>query len=56
MRGNYQVLKNSKLPSILIETGFLTNDEEEKNLIDENYQSQLARAIAEGIVEYMEES
>lgn len=25
---NYQVLKNSKLPSILIETGFLTNDKE----------------------------
>lgn len=56
MRGNYQVLKNSKLPSILIETGFLTNDEEEKNLLDKNYQVQLAKAIAKGIVEYIKES
>lgn len=55
-RENYQVLKNSKSPSILIETGFLTNDEEEKNLLDENYQSQLAKAIANGIVEYIKES
>lgn len=55
-RADYQVLKNSKIPSILIETGFLTNDEEEQNLLDENYQLQLARAIAKGIVEYTEKS
>lgn len=52
---NYQVLKNSKLPSILIETGFLTHDEEEKNLLDDKYQTQLAKAIARGIIEYIEE-
>ena len=52
---SYQVLRNSKSPAILIETGFLTSDEEEKKLLDENYQDQLAKSIADGIVEYINE-
>lgn len=55
-RENYQVLRNSKSPSILIETGFLTSNEEEKRLLDEDYQAQLAKYIADGIIKYIEES
>ena len=55
-RESYKVLRNSTSPSILIETGFLTSDEEEKNLLDENYQDQLAKAIAKGIIAYIEDT
>lgn len=50
--GSYQVLRQSKMPGILIEMGFLSNAEERKNLCDEEYQSLAAVAIAEALHEY----
>jgi len=46
------VLWKSKMPSILIETGFLSNSTERKYLLSENGQNELATAIAKAIVEY----
>jgi N-acetylmuramoyl-L-alanine amidase len=40
------------VPSILVETAFISNPEEEKRLNDEPYQDQLARAILAGIKRY----
>jgi N-acetylmuramoyl-L-alanine amidase len=43
----------SKVPVILVETGFLTNSREEADLLNDSYQDKLAKAIAEGILEHM---
>jgi N-acetylmuramoyl-L-alanine amidase len=47
------VLKSPDVPSILVETAFISNPEEEKRLNDEAYQDQLARAILNGIKRYL---
>jgi N-acetylmuramoyl-L-alanine amidase len=47
--GNFGVLKASDIPSILVETGFISNHQEEKNLISSWYQKKLAKSIFSGI-------
>lgn len=51
MSGDYYVLR-SKLPSALVECGFISNSAEEKLLLTPDYQLLVARSIAEGLVEY----
>lgn len=46
------LLKKSPVPSILVETGFISNDEERALLVDEKYQQKVADAIARGIRDY----
>lgn len=48
----FVVLKSSSTPSILIETGFLSNDKEANNLASNSYQVKLASAISEAVVNY----
>src|SRR3954447_24342496 len=48
----FYVVSNVRHPAVLIEGGFLTNDDEINRLATENYREQLAGAIAEGIVRY----
>ncbi len=50
--GNFAVLKSSDIPSILVETGFISNHKEEKNLAWSKYQQSLANAIHSGIRNY----
>ena len=50
----FQVLLQSKMPAVLIECGFLSNDEEAKKLKDEAYQESLAEGIAQGILTYLD--
>jgi len=50
--GNFSVLKSSDIPSILVETGFISNHKEEKNLTWSKYQHSLASAIHRGIRNY----
>ena len=52
--GNFQVLRETVMPSVLIEVGYMTNPEELASLASQSYQQTLAQAIAEGIVEMME--
>lgn len=47
---NHAVTRLSVMPAILIELGFISNEEEIKLLIDEEYQKTLADAITEGIL------
>ncbi len=47
--GNFAVIRETKMPAILIEAGFLTNDEEATRLGDPGYQKRLSYAIAQGI-------
>jgi N-acetylmuramoyl-L-alanine amidase len=49
------IMDNSKIPIILIECGFLSNVEEEKKLISEEYQEKVAWAIYTGLVKYFNE-
>lgn len=46
------VLKAPDIPSLLIETGFISNPEEERLLASAQYQSQLAKAIFNGVLDY----
>ncbi|MBL0710974.1 MAG: N-acetylmuramoyl-L-alanine amidase [Colwellia sp.] len=50
--GNFAVLKSSDIPSILVETGFISNHREEKNLTWPKHQQALASAIHSGIRNY----
>ncbi len=51
-QAGFAVLKAPDIPSILIETAFISNPEEEAKLLDEGYQNQLADAIVKGIRRY----
>lgn len=46
------VLRSPDIPSILVETGFLSNATEEQKLASVGYRRQIARAIYNGLVEY----
>jgi len=46
------VLKSPDMPSILVETAYISNPTEEKNLADPNHQAKLANAILSGIRSY----
>ena len=50
----YYMLKNSKVPTIIVECGFLTNPEEAEKLVQEEYQDKIAQAICEGVVKWLE--
>lgn len=52
-QASFAVLKAPDVPSILVETAFISNPQEERRLNDEAYQDKLARAILEGIREYI---
>ena len=51
-QAGFAVLKAPDIPSILVETAFISNPEEEKRLIDDDYQDQMAGAILKGIKRY----
>ena len=51
-QAGFAVLKAPDIPSILVETAFISNPEEEKRLSDESYQERLAGAMAAGIKRY----
>lgn len=51
-RANFVVLRSPDVPSILIETAFISNAEEEKRLRDATHQDKLAGAILEGVRNY----
>jgi len=51
-QASFAVLKAPDIPSILVETAFISNPEEEKRLNDDAYQDKLARALLAGIKRY----
>lgn len=52
----FYVLVGAKCPSLLVETGFVTNEKEGKRLKQAGYQKDLANAIAEGVAAYLAKS
>ncbi|MDO4434963.1 MAG: N-acetylmuramoyl-L-alanine amidase [Cardiobacteriaceae bacterium] len=55
-RANFMVLRSPDIPSILIETGFISNYQDAKLLSSKEHQEKLAQAIAQGIVRYFQEN
>jgi N-acetylmuramoyl-L-alanine amidase len=51
-QAGFAVLKAPDIPSILVETAFISNPEEEARLRDNDYQDQIADAITKGIRQY----
>jgi N-acetylmuramoyl-L-alanine amidase len=52
-QAGFAVLKAPDIPSILIETAFISNPEEERRLNDDAYQDKMAEAILRGIKGYL---
>ncbi|MFA5356199.1 MAG: N-acetylmuramoyl-L-alanine amidase [Candidatus Omnitrophota bacterium] len=52
---NFYVLKGVRMPAILVETGFLSNYQEEKLLRNSYYRQQIAEGICEGVKIYARE-
>ena len=48
------LLKKAPMPAVLVETGFLSNNEERALLTDPEYQNKVADAILEGIIDFMQ--
>jgi len=52
VKADFFILRNSKVPGVLVETGFISNSAEKKLLKDEIYQEKLAQHICDGIIDY----
>jgi N-acetylmuramoyl-L-alanine amidase len=53
-RANFVVLRSPDVPSILVETAFISNPSEERKLRDPAHQDQLAAAVMGGVKSYFE--
>ena len=51
-RANFMVLKSPDVPSVLVETAFISNPKEEKRLTEKEFQQNMSNAIAAGIRDY----
>ena len=55
-KAGFLVLKSPDIPSILVETAFISNASEEQNLLSNQYQSKVASAIFKGVLSYFRQS
>lgn len=51
----YYLLKRTEVPILIVECGFLSNQEEAERLVEEEYQEKMAKAIANGIESCLKE-
>lgn len=51
-QGGFAVLRAPDVPSLLVETAFISNPREERKLRSRRYQRKMAKAMSEGIVDY----
>ena len=47
------LLKNARVPAVIVECGFISNQQERELLVTDDYQKQLALAIAAGLMNYV---
>lgn len=55
-RARFYVLRNNSVPSVLVEVGFVTGAEDARQLASPAFQSQMADAIARGILQYIQQN
>lgn len=51
-RARFQVLRTAPCPAILVECGFLSHDRETTSMASPRYREKVAKAIADGIIDY----
>ena len=54
--GDFYILKCADCPSVIVECGFLSNERDEKLLLDEEWQKRLAKTLGEGVLEYFSDA
>ena len=54
-QSRFYLLRNTSMPAVLIETGFLTGAQDAPNLADPAWRSRMADAIAQGILQYVQQ-
>ena len=52
-QGRYYVIKNTRMPAVLVEIGFLTGRLDARRLVKSAHRKRIAYAIAKGILEYL---
>lgn len=52
-KSKFYVINHTDVPAVLVEIGFISNDEERAELVSEERKQQTAKAIAEGILKYL---
>ncbi len=52
-RSKFYVINHTKAPAILVEIGYISNSSERKKLTNEERQEEIAKSIADGIMEYL---
>jgi N-acetylmuramoyl-L-alanine amidase len=53
-QARFYVIRNTSMPAVLLETGFVTGGQDARLLADPAFQRQMAEAIARGILEYVQ--
>ena len=53
--GDYYVINQTKMPSVIVEVGFISNPRERKLLLSNNYRDLIAEAIGTGIDQYFKD-
>ena len=53
--GRYYLLTHTEMPCVIVETGFINNPEERQKLLETKYRQMLSEAIAQGIIDYLQE-
>jgi N-acetylmuramoyl-L-alanine amidase len=51
----YPVLRETRMPAVLVEPGFISHPDDEKKLQDPDFLSQVSEAIALGVTRYFNE-
>ena len=53
LKSKFYVINHTTVPAILVEMGFISNEEERNELVTDSRKQKTAKAIAEGIIEYI---
>ncbi|MBP3041928.1 N-acetylmuramoyl-L-alanine amidase [Bacillaceae bacterium Marseille-Q3522] len=51
---NFFVLKDTNMPAVLLEIGYMTNPDEEQQMLSDNFQKEIANSIYEGVIEFLD--
>ncbi len=56
VQAKYYVLDYSNIPGVIVETGFISNEEERQELVKDSFRQELAKSISKGVEQYLSES
>ncbi|MEY3222526.1 MAG: N-acetylmuramoyl-L-alanine amidase LytC, partial [Cyanobacteriota bacterium] len=54
-KARFYVLRKNTIPAILVETGYMTGQEDNPRLGSRDYQNRMAEAIAHGVLNYLKQ-